>query len=247
MIEPLLTAAIDAAAAQTQTTGISSSATIIDELIARAVRAPDARRGRWARPDRRLPDPAAVAALRRRQRRPGQAPRHRTTMRLAAQRGGPADPGCRPRKVPPQLLTAFRERWAPAYAARDLWKRTVRANYPPSRAERKPPASPHARLRGRARPRPRPALIIATAQAHAGARRHHREHRAADHPAVAAPAPTSSLNWVISFYALAFGELLLVGGRLRRPVRAAARVPHRDRGVSPARRWLAGSPRMRRC
>ncbi len=25
-------------------------------------------------------------------------------------------------KFPPQLLTAFREQWAPAYAARDLWK-----------------------------------------------------------------------------------------------------------------------------
>ena len=25
-------------------------------------------------------------------------------------------------KFPPQMLTAFREQWAPAYAARDLWK-----------------------------------------------------------------------------------------------------------------------------
>jgi hypothetical protein len=25
-------------------------------------------------------------------------------------------------KFPPQMLTVFREQWAPAYAARDLWK-----------------------------------------------------------------------------------------------------------------------------
>jgi len=43
----------------------------------------------------------------------------------------------------------------------------------------------------------------------------------------------SSLNWVISFYALAFGGLLLAGGRARRPARPPASVPLRDNRVRP--------------
>ena|SRR6266704_2469312 len=43
----------------------------------------------------------------------------------------------------------------------------------------------------------------------------------------------SSLNWVISFYALAFGGLLLAGGRARRPARPPASVPLRHNRVRP--------------
>ena len=58
--------------------------------------------------------------------------------------------------------------------------------------------------------------------------------------------PASSLNWVISFYALAFGGLQLAGGRAA-TCSAGCACSAPGSPSSSSRRWPAGSRRTRRC
>src|SRR5512146_873952 len=187
--------------------------------LGQAERAPGPRGGRRAAADRRLADPGAVAALRPGPRRAEPA-RRVAVHALAAGRGAPGGPRRDPRQVPaaaadrlPRAVGARLRRpgdlargpraGAPAHRPRGLGERHVS----PRPGESRPAGHRSAGRRlGRA------LLVIATAQLMlvlddtivnvALPDMQHSLHIAAPH-----------LNWVASFYALAFGGLLLAGGR----------------------------------
>ena len=57
----------------------------------------------------------------------------------------------------------------------------------------------------------------------------------------------SSLAWVVNAYLIAFGGLLLLAGRLRRPGRAAADLRDRLGGLHHCFRGVRAWRRTRRC
>ena len=92
------------------------------------------------------------------------------------------------------------------------------------------------------------------------ARRDDREHRAALARSRTSASPTTSRQWIVTAYALAFGSLLLLGGRLgdlfgrkrdlhRRPARLRRRLRHRRRRARASACWSrarAAAGRVRR-
>jgi len=59
--------------------------------------------------------------------------------------------------------------------------------------------------------------------------------------------PAAELQWIVTGYTLAFGSLLLAGGRLGGPASAGGRCWPSAWPCSGSRRWPAGSRSGRSC